>query len=68
VLASYAVTSAAVRLAIPPLAERLQPRALMAGALALTAAVFCCTRAAQRLGHGRLRRRWAWGWVPSSRR
>jgi MFS family permease len=40
VLASYAVTSAAVRLAIPPLAERLQPRALMAGALALTAAVF----------------------------
>lgn len=40
VLASYAVTSAAVRLAIPLLAERLQPRALMAGALALTAVVF----------------------------
>lgn len=40
VLASYAVTSAAVRLAIPLLAERLQPRALIAGALALTAAVF----------------------------
>lgn len=40
VLASYAVTSAAVRLAIPFMAERLQPRWLMAGALALTAAVF----------------------------
>jgi len=40
VLACYAVTSAAVRLAIPLLAERLQPRALMAAALALTAAVF----------------------------
>lgn len=40
VLASYAVTSAAVRLAIPLLAERLQPRALMAAGLALTAAVF----------------------------
>jgi sugar phosphate permease len=40
VLASYAVTSAAVRLAIPFMAERLQPRLLMAGALALTAAVF----------------------------
>lgn len=40
VLASYAVTSAAVRLAIPMVAERLQPRALMAGALALTAGVF----------------------------
>jgi len=40
VLASYAVTSAAVRLAIPLLAERLQPRALMAASLALTAAVF----------------------------
>lgn len=39
-LASYAVTSAAVRLAIPFMAERLQPRWLMAGALALTAAVF----------------------------
>ncbi len=40
VLASYAVSSAAVRLAIPFMAERLQPRLLMAGALALTAAVF----------------------------
>ena len=40
VLASYAVTSAAVRLAIPLLAERLRPRALIAGALALTATVF----------------------------
>lgn len=40
VLASYAVTSAAVRLAIPFMAERLQPRLLMTGALALTAAVF----------------------------
>lgn len=40
VLASYALTSAAVRLAIPLLAERLQPRALIAAALALTAAVF----------------------------
>lgn len=40
VLACYAVTSAAVRLAIPFMAERLQPRGLMAGALALTAAVF----------------------------
>jgi MFS family permease len=40
VLASYAMASAAVRLAIPVLAERLQPRGLMAAALALTAAVF----------------------------
>jgi MFS family permease len=40
VLASYAVASAAVRLAIPFLAERLQPRWLMTVALALTAAVF----------------------------
>jgi MFS family permease len=40
VLASYAVSSAAVRLAIPFLAERLQPRRLMMAALALTAAVF----------------------------
>lgn len=40
VLAAYAVTSAAVRLAIPLLAEHLQPRLVMAGALALTAAVF----------------------------
>jgi len=40
VLASYAVASAAVRLAIPLLAERLQPRWLMTVALALTAAVF----------------------------
>ncbi len=40
VLASYAVTSAAVRLAIPFLAERLQPRWVMTGALTLTASVF----------------------------
>lgn len=40
VLASYAVSSAAVRLAIPFLAERLQPRGLMTAALALTAMVF----------------------------
>lgn len=40
VLASYAVTSAAVRLVIPFLAERLQPRWVMTGALALTASVF----------------------------
>lgn len=40
VLASYALASAAVRLAIPALAERLRARALMVGALALTAAVF----------------------------
>ncbi|MBA4257204.1 MAG: MFS transporter [Polaromonas sp.] len=40
VLAAYAVTSASVRLAIPLLAERLQPRWVMTGALALTASVF----------------------------
>lgn len=40
VLASYAVTSAAVRLAIPLLAERLRTRALMTGALSLTAVAF----------------------------
>lgn len=40
VLASYAVMSAAVRLIIPALAERLQTRALVAGALTLTAIVF----------------------------
>ncbi len=40
VLASYAVTSASVRLAIPFLAEHLQPRWVMTGALALTASVF----------------------------
>jgi MFS family permease len=40
VLASYAVASAAVRLAIPFLAEHLQPRRVMSAALALTAAVF----------------------------
>jgi len=40
VLASYAVASAAVRLAIPFLAERLQPRLLITAALSLTAAVF----------------------------
>ena len=40
VLACYAVTSASVRLAIPFMAERLQPRWVMTGALALTASVF----------------------------
>lgn len=40
ILASYAVTSAAVRLAIPVLAERLRPRELMSAALALSATVF----------------------------
>ena len=40
VLASYAVTSATVRLTIPFLAEYLQPRWLMTVALALTASVF----------------------------
>jgi MFS family permease len=40
VLASYAITSALVRLAIPFMAERLQPRWVMTGALALTASVF----------------------------
>lgn len=40
VLACYALSSTAVRLAIPFLAERLQPRWLMTSALALTAGVF----------------------------
>lgn len=40
VLSSYAVTSASVRLVIPFMAERLHPRWVMTGALALTASVF----------------------------
>lgn len=40
VLATYAVMSASVRLAIPFLAEHLQPRWVMTVALALTASVF----------------------------
>lgn len=40
VLATYAVASGLVRLAIPVFAERLQPRSMMSAALALTAAVF----------------------------
>jgi MFS family permease len=40
VLGSYAVTSTAVRLAIPVLAERLRPGRLMSASLALSAAVF----------------------------
>ncbi len=40
VLASYAVTSAAVRLVIPFMADRLQPRWLITVALSLTASVF----------------------------
>ena len=40
VLAAYAVASGAVRLLIPMLAHRLQPRLMMVGALALTAGMF----------------------------
>lgn len=40
VLAAYAVASAAVRLLIPVLAERLSPRLMMGVALAMTAAMF----------------------------
>lgn len=40
VLAAYAIASAAVRLLIPVLAERLSPRLMMGVALAMTAAMF----------------------------
>lgn len=40
VLAAYAVASGGVRLLIPLLAHRLQPRLMMSGALAMTAGMF----------------------------